>query len=449
MKAFLKNRQLLIVCSLLILAAGLYTGPGAYALITGLAILLMVRGFYTELLLGFFLCLILSDSRNPSLEVFQNVKNFYMLLLGLGLFIIPRQGLPYERTILKFWPFFAIAVFCLLFSDNFGNSVQKTLSYLLIIITVPNYVHLAWRKQGTEFIQTLVWWVCVLLLIGFALRYIMPEQVFLEDRYTGILGNPNGLGLFTMLFFILFRIAETNWTGLFSRWERIIIYALIILSLLSSGSRNSLFAVLLFLSFGYFYRISPVAGFVYFVVIGFTYSFIQVNLVSIVTALGLEEQFRIDTLDNASGRTVAWAFGWEWIQENIALGKGIGFTDDLYRKYYNYLSMLGHQGNAHNSYITFWLDTGVFGLVFFLRGLIASFWRSTQANKYSMPALYAVMFSAFFESWLTASLNPFTIQLLIILTLLNKDALPEPVNGTEKIDFTPEPAVTPVIFPGK
>lgn len=449
MKAFLKNRQLLIVCSLLILAAGLYTGPGAYVLVTGLALLLLVRGFYTELLLGFFLCLILSDSRNPSLEVFQNVKNVYMLLLGLGLFVIPRQGLVYERTVLRFWPFFAIAVFCLLFSDNFMNSSQKTLSYLLIIITVPNYVFLAWHKQGTAFIQTLVWWICSLLLIGFVLRYMMPEQVFLEDRYTGILGNPNGLGLFTMLFFMMFRITETNWSNLFNRWERIIIYALIILSLLSSGSRNSLFAVLLFLSFGYFYRVSPVAGFVYFVIIGFTYSFIQVNLVGIVTALGLEDQFRIDTLNNASGRTIAWAFGWEWIQENIALGKGIGFTDDLYRRYYNYLSMLGHQGNAHNSYITFWLDTGVFGLAFFLRGLIASFWRSTRANRYSMPALYAVMFSAFFESWLTASLNPFTIQLLIILTLLNKDALPEPVAATAHTESGNNPSATPVVLLGK
>jgi O-antigen ligase len=447
MKAFLKNRQLLIACSLLILAAGLYTGPGAYVLVPGLAILLMVRGFYTELLLGFFLCLILSDSRNPSLEIFQNVKNIYMLLLGLGLFIIPRQGLAYERTLLKFWPFFAIAVFCLFFSDNFFNSAQKTLSYILIIVTIPNYVFLSWRKQGTRFIQTLVWWICSLLLIGFVFRYVLPEQVFLEGRYTGILGNPNGLGLFTMLFFIMFRVTETNWQGLFNRWERIIIYALIILSLLNSGSRNSLFAVILFLSFGYFYRVSPVAGFVYFVIIGFTYSFIQVNLVGIVTALGLEDQFRIDTLDNASGRTIAWAFGWEWIQENIALGRGIGFTDDLYRRYYNYLSMLGHQGNAHNSYITFWLDTGVFGLVFFMRGLIAGFWRSTHANRYSMPALYAVIFSAFFESWLTASLNPFTIQLLIILTLLNKDALPEPVTGTaQTATGNQSPAAQPALI---
>lgn len=425
MKTLVLNRQTLILASLLVWGAGVYGGPAAFAIIPGLALLMMIRGFYTELLLCFFLTLILSDSRNPSLAVFQNVKNIYILLLGLGLFLIPRKNVPYERTVIKFWPFFAIALFCVFYSDDYLTTLQKTLSYFLIVVTVPNYFFLAWKKDGTALIETIVWWVTLLLFTGFVLRYIAPEQVFLEDRYTGILGNPNGMGLFTLMFFIFFRVAETNWTGIFGRWERIIIYAIIIGSLLSCGSRNSLFAIILFLSFGYFYRISSVAGFIFFIVIAASYSFIQINLLSIVTSLGLEDQFRVETLENASGRTVAWAFGWQQIQENIGFGKGIGYTDYLYRKYYNVLSMQGHQGNAHNSYITFWLDTGLFGLIFFLRGIIVSFWNTTRNNRYAIPALYAILFSAFFESWLTASLNPFTIQLMLILTILNYSALPE------------------------
>jgi O-antigen ligase len=436
MKTFVLNRQTLILASLLIWGAGVYSGPAAFALIPGLALLLMIRGFYTELLLCFFLTLILSDSRNPSLAVFQNVKNIYILLLGLGLFVIPRKGITFEKTVIKFWPFFVVALFCVFFSDDYLTTLQKTLSYFLIIVTVPNYFFLAWKKDGTALIETLVWWVTMLLLTGFLLRFIAPDQVFLEDRYTGILGNPNGMGLFTLMFFIFFRIAETNWPAIFGRWERAIIYTIIIGSLLSCGSRNSLFAIILFLSFGYFYRISSVAGFIFFIVIAASYSFIQINLLSIVTALGLEDQFRIDTLENASGRTVAWAFGWQQIQENIGFGKGIGYTDYLYRKYYNVLSMQGHQGNAHNSYITFWLDTGLFGLVFFLRGIIVSFWNTTRNNRYAIPALYAILFSAFFESWLTASLNPFTIQLMLILTILNRSALPETDQKNEAVAVT-------------
>ncbi|MGL5889566.1 MAG: O-antigen ligase family protein [Bacteroidia bacterium] len=436
MKTFVLNRQTLILASLLVWAAGMYGGPAAFALIPGLALLMMLRGFYTELLLCFFLTLILSDSRNPSLAVFQNVKNIYILLLGLGLFVIPRKGVPFERTIIKFWPFFAVALLCIFFSDDYLTALQKTLSYFLIIVTVPNYFYLAWKKDGTALIETIVWWVSLLLLTGFLLRFISPEQVFLEGRYTGILGNPNGMGLFTLMFFIFYRIAETTWPNLFGRRDRIIIYILIVGSLLSCGSRNSLFAVLLFLSFGYFYRISTLAGFIFFVIIAASYSFIQINLISIVTTLGLEDQFRLDTLENASGRTIAWAFGWQQIQENIGFGKGIGYTDYLYRRYYSVLSAKGHQGNAHNSYITFWLDTGLFGLALFLRGLIVSFWNTTRNNRYAIPAMYAVLFSAFFESWLTASLNPFTIQLMLILTILNVSELPETDNKTEENTVT-------------
>jgi O-antigen ligase len=433
MKTFVISRQTLILASLLVWGAGVYGGPAAFAIIPGLALLMMLRGFYTELLLCFFLTLILSDSRNLSLSAFQNIKNIYILLLGLGLFVIPRKDIPFERTVQKFWPFFAIALFCVFFSDDYLTAIQKTLSYFLIIVTVPNYFFLAWKKDGTALIETLVWWVTLLLLTGFILRFISPEQVFLEGRYTGILGNPNGMGLFTLMFFIFFRIAETNWPNIFGRWERIIIYTIIIGSLLSCGSRNSLFAIILFLSFGYFYRISSLAGFVFFIIIAASYSFIQINLLSLVTSFGLEDQFRLETLENASGRTVAWAFGWQQIQENIGFGKGIGYTDYLYRKYYNMLSMQGHQGNAHNSYITFWLDTGLFGLIFFLRGIIVSFWNTTQNNRYAIPALYAILFSAFFESWLTASLNPFTIQLMLILTILNYSALPESDNKNDTV----------------
>lgn len=80
--------------------------------------------------------------------------------------------------------------------------------------------------------------------------------------------------------------------------------------------------------------------------------------------------------------------------------------------------MLGHQGAAHNMYLTFWLDTGLIGLILFLSGLLVTFFRASKRNKLAIPILYAILFSNNYESWLTASLNPFTIQLLFILSIL-------------------------------
>lgn len=407
------------------LLSGIYAGPAVYVIIPLLALLLIVRGYYTEALLNFFLILILSDSRNSSLSFAVDVKNIYILLLGVSFLFIPRNDTPYEKTIVRFLPFLLIALFCLLFRETLMTGLQKTISYALLLLVVPNYIFLAWRKEGVKFLQALVWFTILLLVLGLVFWFVSPDLVLLDGRYSGILGNPNGLGLFCLLFFILTRIIGISWPDFFGRWERIIIIAVIFLSVWLCGSRNSLFAMLLFLFFGYFYRMSPFIGFISFLLSMIAYTLIITNLPAIIVSLGLEEFLRLDTLEDASGRFVAWQFGWEFIQQDIVFGKGLGYTDELYKKYYAYLSIQGHQGNAHNSYITFWLDTGVFGLLFFLRGLISSFIRGSSENRYAMPALYAIAFTAFFESWMTASLNPFTIQLLMIITFLSAKFLPE------------------------
>jgi O-antigen ligase len=126
----------------------------------------------------------------------------------------------------------------------------------------------------------------------------------------------------------------------------------------------------------------------------------------------------LDTLQSGSGRLIAWNFGWGYITESPIIGSGWGYTEDLYRRFYDFLSIQGHQGNAHNSYITFWLDTGLFGLLFYIIGLLRSFIICAKNTRSAIPLMYAVGFHAFFESWLTGSLNPFTIQLLLLMTLM-------------------------------
>ena len=85
-----------------------------------------------------------------------------------------------------------------------------------------------------------------------------------------------------------------------------------------------------------------------------------------------------------------------------------------------YLSQLGHQGNAHNSYLTLTLDTGIIGIILFLIGLVRTMVVSAGNFFYALPVFYAALFSANFESWLAASLNPFTSLLLITLTIVTQ-----------------------------
>jgi hypothetical protein len=82
------------------------------------------------------------------------------------------------------------------------------------------------------------------------------------------------------------------------------------------------------------------------------------------------------------------------------------------------LSKLGHQGNAHNSFLTIWYDTGFLGLLSFLYFIFMSFIKSNNF-LFSLPILFGLLLSAFFESWMSASLNPFTILFVFIIVLVS------------------------------
>lgn len=373
---------------------------------------------YAELLIGFIFILIFSDSRQPIFQFADKVKNVYIVFLGLFMVMDSNLFKPMDKLINKFLPFLVIAYLCVAFSPIMLTSLQKTFSFTILLIIGPNYMLLALRRGGWDFLGSLIWWLLLFLAAGIVTKYAYPAIATLEGRYSGLMGNPNSIGLFavTTLMFITV-ISEFN-PKILTRPEKVGAYFLIIASLILSGSRNAMFTGMIFLMFRVFYKLSPFIGFLIFVFVIFLYQYIESNFANIVISLGLEEFFRLETLQSGSGRLVAWEFGWEHIKESVVIGSGWGFTEDLYRRYYDFLSIQGHQGNAHNSYITFWLDTGIFGLFFYLVGLLRAFINCAKNTRSAIPLMYAVGFHAFFESWLTGSLNPFTIQLLLLLTLM-------------------------------
>jgi hypothetical protein len=61
--------------------------------------------------------------------------------------------------------------------------------------------------------------------------------------------------------------------------------------------------------------------------------------------------------------------------------------------------------------------------------------------------MFSSLFSVMYESWLTGSLNPFTILLVITMTLVSEEAISggdeEPVE-----ELAEEPEVAPLPLPG-
>jgi hypothetical protein len=57
------------------------------------------------------------------------------------------------------------------------------------------------------------------------------------------------------------------------------------------------------------------------------------------------------------------------------------------------------------------------------------FIQAAKKNRIAFPVLFATLFSITYESWLAGSLNPFTIVLFSIITIL---VVPEIVPETEE-----------------
>jgi len=424
------NYQFLILC-LLWIAVGVAGGPVpaiAFILISVLG--LKYKILYEELFLGFAIILILSDSRYAGLAFAADVKTIYILLLSLFLFFDRKNFGSVNKFVYLFAPFLILALFLVVLSENWKICFEKTLSYILLFFVVPSYVVKVYQVRGRGFFRDIIFLFSFILLAGFFLRLIGSDIAYLAGRYRGVLGNPNGIGLFCTLYFLLFFVVQEYYPDLFSKWEKIFIYGLIIFSIIACGSRNAIMSIFAFLIFMRLYKFSPFIGFFVLIFLVIGYQLVFQNFETIIKSLGLGGYFRVGTLKSGSGRDVAWQFAWKHIQENFFLGKGFTYDEFLMNnaQTQHELNDLGHQGNVHNSFLTIWLNTGIVGLFFFARGFLLSFIKGAKNSRIAFPVMFTVLFSANFESWMSASLNPITIQLLIILTILTSAEFNEQKN---------------------
>jgi O-antigen ligase len=243
--------------------------------------------------------------------------------------------------------------------------------------------------------------------------------IFSGERFSGLLGNPNGMGIYGFLFLVLFTYVRTYHPSLFTRKEVIFVYGIIALSLILASSRGGIFSVLLFLAGWQLLRKDPLIGFIVMAVIFASYQLVMANFEEIVTTLGLQDYFRLDTLETGSGRLVVADVAWENIHQHYWFSKGFTYNETILARYKEYFIRHGHEGNVHNSWLTMWLDTGLTGLILFAYGWLKNFIRAAQYTPMVWALLFGMLLSISVESWLTASLNPFTIQLVIILTMLS------------------------------
>jgi O-antigen ligase len=381
-------------------------------------ILFKLKSNYKAIFFGLITIIIMSDSRAGALTYTSSLKVIYVLAMIAFLFLDKDRFQPLSEYYKPFLPFFAFSIPLIFLNPTPFSSFQRAISYNLIFFIIPNYFLVCFKEEGEQFLKDLICFLCLVLLISIIIIPIYREDIlFINGRYNGLLGNPNGMGLYVSLLFIFHYITDQLFPNLFSRQEKILNFSLILFSIFYCGSRNAIITILIFYAFIRFFKISYVLGVISMLLIVLLKDLIGDFMLYLVDAFGLSEFYRVENVDKGSGRLVAWIFGWENVQENFFFGRGFNYTNYLYRLNFDKLARLGHQGNAHNSYLTIWLDTGIIGLILLLRGLFLSYIRVFNVSPLFLPALLSILFSMFFESWFAASLNPFMFQVIGISLL--------------------------------
>ncbi len=453
LRYLVRNYQFILLVLLYVLV-GVFAGPLLFVVMPLSVFFLKSRDLWADMVFGLIIVLVLSDL-TPwffSMQIFKSAKNTYITALAIIFFLERYRFIPFSQVFNIFLPFFIYSIFPLVFSSSIIIGVQKTISYALLYLIIPNYVLYNYRLLGWDFFKNLVRFMTVVLLAGFTILYFGVFYAYMIGRFRGLFGNPNGMAIFCFLLIMLTTVIAAINKDLFNWKDKLTIYGTAFYFLIVSGSRSSLIAVVIFLLFGRFFGASPFLGFVaLFGVFGIS-EVILSNIGPIVAFLGIEDFVRLKTLQSGSGRYFAWSFAWEKIQDFFVFGGGFANDERIMRKHRLYLEKMGHQGGVHNSYLSFWFDVGIVGLIIFFRSFILVFIKASKLVPMSIGVLFAVLFSITYESWLVSSLNPFTIILVIILTIVSEEeivgwkeaALEQEANDLEAAD---EPATDGSVVP--
>jgi O-antigen ligase len=428
---------------------GVWLDPIIYAVFPVVLVLFGIKKRYFEMLISALWMLILSDyvpvanATYQDLQFAKDLKPLIPITLFVFLLLDRDYFRPIPKLVFYFIPFFIVAGIGLNYSLDFAVGLRKTVSFILMYSVVPIYVNALSRRMGEFFWISLFTYIMLMLAIGVVLGIAIPQIGLLENstRFKGIFGNPNGTGIFLNLTFILWIVLEEFQLIKLSKKARWFTFSVILISLFWCGSRNGIMSILLFYMI---YKLVKVNWFLGFIGIGIFLGFSELifqALLDGVSFVGLETYFRVDSLEEGSGRTIAWAFAWTEIQNYYFVGGGFGHDEHVMRPNYYWLKMEGHDGGVHNSYLSMWFDSGIIGMILYFATLLLIFIKSFKYSHVALAFLVSICFNIYYESWLVASLNPFTIMFLIVLTVFAQNLRGETYSSTsaiQKLEEIPE-----------
>lgn len=402
---------------------------GLLVLLGGLVLFTQKRR-YDLIIVTFIVILIFSDNLNPRFDMFKNMRILillYTVMLSISVILQYEKGL--DRRLLYFTPFFIAGfIASYFFSPSLSASVIRDISYFLLVFSMFTFFRFTYRQLRESLSENIL--VLLMIIYGISFLGIFPplnSSFFVGSRLSGLMGNPNGLALLSVLSYPLVDYLESDNKEISPRVIKLLKF-LIVVCLLFTGSRNGLVSLFIYIVLRALFTQDLLAK-VFSVIAMVAALTVILNLQAILQSVPqLHDYTRAGTIEDASGRVQVWAVAMEEIQRNPWIGKGNYYYNIYFDDYARTYGLVARQWfSVWNSYLAFLLDSGFIGLAayaIFLFGLI----RYSRSWKRSIPFLGAALFSAIFETWLVASLNAFTPMFLLYFVISQKNEDDEDTN---------------------
>ncbi|MEM7367601.1 MAG: O-antigen ligase family protein [Bacteroidota bacterium] len=379
----------------------------------------LAKGRDNVLIVSFLFIIIFGDSRQTELAFFKDLRIVGILVMMIATIrdLIKRK---YRFRPLAFIVilFTILAFLSISQSPIKGTAVQKTISYSFLLFIVLHYWNFHIWKNSKTLYRDIILLVILIYFIGLITYGLGMRISIFNTRFRGFFGNPNGHGIHATLFTMLLFFYLKAYPEVFSKRQKRIFFAILIACILLCGSRNTLASVLLFFFLLYFVGGGVFKKTIFFIlVVPFAVSVVNLEfIVWIITKMGLSQELRIESILSGTGRFHAWEYAMSVYQDHKWLGRGFGYDQKLfeYGTLPEWLMKTGHQGDSHNSYIALLLNVGIIGLstllLFFIQLL-----RKVRYPGAGLAIGLGAGFSAFFEPWLSSSLNAYTALLFLVI----------------------------------
>ena len=157
----------------------------------------------SKIFVVFIATLIFSDSRSPTFAFAETAKIGVVVLTLIYIAFNFDLFKSVPNVIFKYFlPFLAFAVLATVWSQDKFTAFQKAFSYGLVYFVLP-LLFLKAMVSDKSFIKDVLVFFFLILSAGLVIHAVNPEFTSLVGRYRGLLGNPNGLGIFLTVMYPL------------------------------------------------------------------------------------------------------------------------------------------------------------------------------------------------------------------------------------------------------